>query len=73
MLIVGRAMAGAGSAGLFGGGFTIIALTVPLRKRPIYIAMLGSLYGFSSVVGPLLGGALADNVSWRWCFWINLP
>ena len=73
MLIVGRALAGAGSAGLFGGGFTIIGLSVPVNKRAMYIAVLASLYGVSSVVGPLLGGALTDNVSWRWCFWINLP
>ncbi|KAI9819987.1 MAG: hypothetical protein M1827_006557 [Pycnora praestabilis] len=73
MLIVGRAIAGAGAAALFSGGMTIIAFSVPLKKRPIYIALLSSMFGISSVVGPILGGALTDKATWRWCFWINLP
>jgi len=55
MLIVGRAVAGMGAAGLFSGGMTIIAYSVPLRKRPIYIGLLSSTFGIASVVGPLLG------------------
>ncbi|KAG4415640.1 hypothetical protein IFR04_011199 [Cadophora malorum] len=73
MLIVGRAVAGAGASALFSGGMTIVGFSVPLKKRPIFIAALSSMFGISSVVGPLLGGALTDKVSWRWCFWINLP
>ncbi|KAL9063117.1 MAG: hypothetical protein Q9157_008409 [Trypethelium eluteriae] len=73
MLIVGRAVAGAGAAALFSGGMTIIGFAVPLRRRPFYIALLASMFGISSIVGPILGGALTDRVSWRWCFWINLP
>lgn len=73
MLIVGRAVAGAGASALFSGGMTIIGFSVPLTKRPIFIAAMSSMFGISSVVGPLLGGALTDKVSWRWCFWINLP
>ncbi|KAH7323762.1 major facilitator superfamily domain-containing protein [Rhexocercosporidium sp. MPI-PUGE-AT-0058] len=73
MLIVGRAVAGAGASALFSGGMTIVGFSVPLSKRPIFIAALSSMFGISSVVGPLLGGALTDKVSWRWCFWINLP
>lgn len=66
MLIVGRAVAGAGAAALFSGGMTIIGFTVPLRRRPIYIGLLSSIFGVSSVIGPLMGGALTDRVSWRW-------
>lgn len=73
MLICGRAVAGAGAAALFSGGMTIIGYSVSLRKRAIFIASLSSMFGIASVVGPILGGVLTDKVSWRWCFWINLP
>lgn len=73
MLIVGRAIAGVGASALFSGSLTIVGFAVPLEKRAMYIAALSSMFGISSVVGPLLGGVFTDRVSWRWCFWVNLP
>ncbi|KAL9613423.1 MAG: hypothetical protein Q9167_002021 [Letrouitia subvulpina] len=71
--IIGRAIAGAGSAGVFSGVIVIMIPLVPLRKRPAYQGALGAIFGISSIIGPLMGGAFTNNVSWRWCFYINLP
>ncbi|KAF7561417.1 hypothetical protein G7046_g2724 [Stylonectria norvegica] len=72
-LIVGRAISGVGSAGIFAGALTILAYTVPLHQRPMYTGLVSGMWGISSVAGPLLGGLFTDQVSWRWCFYINLP
>ncbi|KAI2616498.1 major facilitator superfamily domain-containing protein [Hypoxylon sp. NC1633] len=72
-LIVGRAITGAGGAGITNGCYIIIAFIAHPNKRPAYTGVLGAVYGFASVVGPLIGGAFTTNVTWRWCFYLNLP
>ncbi|KAI9744244.1 MAG: hypothetical protein M1818_002396 [Claussenomyces sp. TS43310] len=71
--IVARAISGLGSAGIFSGCIVVIVSIIPLRKRPLYQGLFGAVFGLSSVIGPLMGGAFTSKVSWRWCFYINLP
>lgn len=72
-LIVGRAVAGIGAGGLFSGSLIIVALAVPLESRPVYIGCISSMFGLASIIGPILDGTFADEVTWRLCFYINLP
>lgn len=73
VLIVGRAIAGMCAAGQTSGAYTILSFATEPKKRPMYTGILGSSYGIASVIGPFTGGAFADRVTWRWCFWLNLP
>lgn len=72
-LVVSRGVQGIGGGGLFSLSFAIIGDVVPPRERGRYVGFITSIFTASSVLGPLIGGFIVDNTSWRWIFLVNLP
>ena len=72
-LIGFRTLQGLGAGGLIVVTFAVIGDVIPPRERGKYQGYFGAVFGFSTVIGPLLGGFFVDNLSWRWIFYVNLP
>ncbi|MGF7238386.1 MAG: MDR family MFS transporter, partial [Frankia sp.] len=72
-LIAFRGLQGIGAGGLVSLTFSIVGDIIPPRQRGRYQGYFGAVFGASSVLGPLIGGVLVDNATWRWVFYVNIP
>jgi EmrB/QacA subfamily drug resistance transporter len=72
-LVVFRAIQGVGAGGLFPLTLAMVGMIVPPRDRGRYQGLIGSVFAAASIIGPLVGGFIVDNFSWRWIFYVNLP
>ena len=72
-LVAFRALQGLGAGSLITLGMTVVGDLYTLERRARMQGYFSGVWGVASLVGPLLGGLLADHVSWRWVFYINLP
>ncbi len=70
MFVAGRALTGVGVAGGAAGFFKVIVDVLPLQRRPLFGGIFGAVEGLSSIAGPVVGGVIVQDLSWRWCFWV---
>jgi EmrB/QacA subfamily drug resistance transporter len=72
-LILFRAIQGIGGGAIMVNSFAMIGEIFPPAERGKFQGMMGGIFGLSSIAGPLLGGWITDNASWRWVFYVNIP
>lgn len=68
-ILVGRSIQGIGGGGVITLTEIIVTDLVPLRERGKWFSFISAMWALGTVLGPLLGGGFAQNVSWSWIFW----
>ena len=72
-LILARALQGLGGAITMPLTLTILSDAISAEKRPLALGAWGGIGGLAVAVGPVVGGAITQGVSWHWIFWVNVP
>lgn len=72
-LILFRGLQGIGGGILLSIPFTVVGEIFSPRERAKYMGILGSVFAFADVLGPILGGVITDTLGWRWVFFVNVP
>lgn len=73
VLVASRCIQGVGAGGIIPVAVAVVADVIPPRERGRYQAMVSAGVAGGAVIGPAVGGAIADNASWRWVFFLNVP
>ncbi|KAK0386239.1 hypothetical protein NLU13_6076 [Sarocladium strictum] len=68
-----RALTGFGGGGLMTMATIVNSDMIPFRRRGMYQAMQNGIFGFGAIAGASLGGTIADQIGWRWCFLLQVP
>jgi EmrB/QacA subfamily drug resistance transporter len=72
-LIAGRALQGAGAALAVPLAMALLSAAFPREERARALGIFGGVTGLALIVGPVVGGAIAEGFAWQWIFWINIP
>ena len=73
VLIAARAVQGLGGAIVTPLTLTILSAAVPAERRGLALGAWGGISGLAVAIGPLVGGAVVQGISWQWIFWLNVP
>lgn len=72
-LILFRGLQGIGGGFIFANAFALIGDLYPPAERGKYAGIMSGVFGIASIIGPLIGGFITDNLDWRWVFYVNIP